>query len=190
MFKCIQLNQHTMPVNRFAINIILMLVIASSFVAISCNTDTTITIAHNSATPQNVAPSFSLKLTNGDTFNYLNTSEVTPPLFLFFFSPYCGTCRTELNELKALQPLYENDITFIAIDIDTGADLEELRVFANDQGYPWQIGISSRKLLREFRILTQSTKVAIDRHGVIIYRGGFAEGNIDEWTSIFKTLSS
>ena len=80
--------------------------------------------------------------------------------------------------------------SILAVDIDVGANLEELRMFANDQDYPWEIGISSRGLLEELGILTQSTKVAIDRDGIVIYRKGFAEGNIEEWISVFERLSS
>ena len=107
-----------------------------------------------------------------------------------FFSPYCGTCRAELNELKTVQPLYDNDVTFIAVDIDVGANLEELRMFANEQDYPWEVGISSSALLVELGILTRSTKIAIDRDGIVIYRKGFAEGNLEEWISVFESLSS
>ena len=189
MFKNIQCDQHSLSLNRCTISIIFMLCMVPSLIAIACNTEAATPIAHNSLAPENIAPSFSLKLTNGDTFNYRNTSEIGSPVFLFFFSPYCGTCRGELNELKAVQPLY-NNVTFIAVDIDVGANLEELRMFANDQGYPWEIGISSRGLLEELGILTQSTKVAIDRDGIVIYRKGFAEGNIEEWISVFERLSS
>ena len=190
MFKNIQRYQHNLCLNRYTVSIIFMLCMVPSLIVIACTTDTATPIEDNSISQENAAPSFSLKLTNGDTFNYQNTSEIGPPIFLFFFSPYCGTCRGELNELKTVQPLYDNDVTFIAVDIDVGANLEELRMFANEQDYPWEVGISSSALLEELSILTQSTKIAIDRDGIVIYRKGFAEGNLEEWISVFESLSS
>ena len=41
-------------------------------------------------------------------------------------------------------------------------------------------------MLEDFNVRIQSTKIAIDFNGVIIYRAGYGQGTIEEWISVFE----
>ena len=50
-----------------------MVCLVPSLIVIACTTDSASQFEDNSITQENAAPSFSLKLTNGDTFNSLDS---------------------------------------------------------------------------------------------------------------------
>ena len=90
--------------------------------------------------------------------------------------------------MKEVQPRFVEEVAFIAVDIAYGADLSELYAFAEDQGYPWAVGQADLKMLTAFGVTIQSTKIAIDADGVIVYRAGYGEGTSEEWASVFETI--
>ena len=90
--------------------------------------------------------------------------------------------------MKEIQPRFAEEIAFIAVDIAYGSDLAKLHAFAEDQGYPWAVGQADLKMLEAFGVTIQSTKIAIDADGMIVYRAGYGEGTSEEWASIFGTM--
>jgi hypothetical protein len=44
--------------------------------------------------------------------------------------------------------------------------------------------------LKDFKIVSQSTKIAVDSSGVITYREGFRGGDLKEWQGVFESLSA
>ena len=90
--------------------------------------------------------------------------------------------------MKEIQPQFAEAVAFVAIDIGY-SDLKELHAFAQEQGYPWATGLGDQELLQAFRVKVQSTKIAIDMDGVIVYRAGFGKGTNEEWISVFEILA-
>ena len=45
-------------------------------------------------------------------------------------------------------------------------------------------------MISDFRVSSQSTKVAIDANGVIVYRAGIGQGDPSEWEGVFKELTA
>ena len=45
-------------------------------------------------------------------------------------------------------------------------------------------------MLRDMKVLVQSTKIAIDAQGVIVYRDGYGRGGEDVWRQVFKDLAA
>ena len=86
--------------------------------------------------------------------------------------------------MKEAWPTFEGKVTFIPLDIAQGSNLTELRSFAHDQGYPWPVGRADLTMLDAFNVGIQSTKIAIDSDGVILYRAGYGEGTVEEWERI------
>jgi hypothetical protein len=91
--------------------------------------------------------------------------------------------------MKGIQPQFASELTFVAVDIGYG-DLKELHAFAQEEGYPWLVGVADRKILQAFDVKVQSTKIAIDADGVIVYRAGYGKGTSEEWISVFEKLSA
>ena len=89
--------------------------------------------------------------------------------------------------MKEIQPEFASKVRFVAVDIGY-SDIKKLRTLAKDRDYPWSIGLADRNMLENFNVRIQSTKIAIDSNGVIIYRAGYGQGTIAEWTSVFGEL--
>ena len=41
-------------------------------------------------------------------------------------------------------------------------------------------------MLEESDVKVQSTKIAIDSNGFVVYRAGYGQGTIEEWISVFE----
>ena len=78
---------------------------------------------------------------------------------------------------------------FYAVNVDLGADLDELGAFGQRMEYPWPIAHSDREMLVNLHVTQQSTKIAFGSDGVIIYREGMGRGNLDKWRELFRGLS-
>ena len=91
--------------------------------------------------------------------------------------------------MKETQPRFAEDAQFIAVDIGDGSDLGELHAFAQKQGYPWAVGRTDRETLKTLGVTVQSTKIAIDADGVIVYRPGYGKGTGKDWISVFEKLT-
>lgn len=91
--------------------------------------------------------------------------------------------------MKEIYPKFATEVEFIAVDIGYSRDLDELRTFVRMGKYPWKVGLSNREMLLAFGVFVQSTKVAIDSDGIIIYKAGYGEGTDKEWIKVFEKLS-
>jgi len=45
-------------------------------------------------------------------------------------------------------------------------------------------------MVRDYRIVISSTKLAFDSRGVITYRAGFGEGTDDDFRRVFQNLAA
>jgi hypothetical protein len=57
------------------------------------------------------------------------------------------------------------------------------------QGYPWPVAKITGSGIRDLKVFLQSTKIAIDGNGVITYRDGFSQGNLDKWQKALEDLA-
>ena len=70
---------------------------------------------------------------------------------------------------------------------------ETLQVLEQDRqknGYPWPVAELTGSGLRDFKVVSQSTKIAVDSSGVITYREGFGGGDLKKWQSVFESLAA
>ena len=44
-------------------------------------------------------------------------------------------------------------------------------------------------MLKDLKVFVQSTKIAVDSQGVIIYRDGYGQGGADTWRQVFQELA-
>ena len=78
----------------------------------------------------------------------------------------------------------------ILLDIGSGFGNEQLESFVGEQAYDGIVGIADRQILNLLDVKIQSTKIAIDSEGKIIYREGYGKGDKDEFRDVFSKLSS
>jgi hypothetical protein len=94
-----------------------------------------------------------------------------------------------LRRLKDVWPEFADQVAFYAIGVDPTESLDRLESYKENQGYPWPMAIPSRRMLSDFRVLQQSTKVAIGGDGIITYRDGYGRGNETRWRQVFVELA-
>ena len=90
--------------------------------------------------------------------------------------------------MKTIQPKFEDKVVFLAVDIGYNANFEDVLAFAEERNYPWPVGQANIKMLTEFDVNVQSTKIAIDADGLIVYRAGYGQGTSEEWMRVFDTM--
>ena len=98
------------------------------------------------------------------------------------------SCRAELQRMKKIQPRFATEVAFVAVDIGYNQNLMAIRAFAEEQGYPWDVGHTDTQVLKLLDVQVQSTKIAVDADGVIIYRAGYGEGDDTDWLVVFERL--
>ena len=92
--------------------------------------------------------------------------------------------------MKDIYPAFADKVNFYAIsqsEVETMDQLEHDRI---KQGYPWPIAKVDGDVLKKLKVLQQSTKIALDHQGVILYRGGYAEGGVDKWREVLSNLAN
>ena len=94
-----------------------------------------------------------------------------------------------MRSLKDLYPTFADKVEFYAISqsqVETMDHQEHDRI---KQGYPWPIAKIDDNVLKELKVLQQSTKIALDNQGVISYRAGYGNGGVDKWREVFSDLA-
>ena len=99
-------------------------------------------------------------------------------------------CRAELRRLKNIYPEFSQEVAFYAVAADPFEDVAALEKQRQREGYPWLVAEPVDAMLREMEVLVQSTKIAIDSRGVIIYRDGYGQGGEDVWRQAFQKLAA
>ena len=92
--------------------------------------------------------------------------------------------------MKEIDQNVGGNSTFIAIDIRFNSSLTELKSFSESKNYQWKVGTAKGNMLKDFGVTIQSTKIAIDRTGKIVYREGYGRGTPEEWFSIIKDMEN
>ena len=72
--------------------------------------------------------------------------------------------------------------------IDPGEDAQRLRAYRREQGYPWRLYLGNPQILRDYRVASRSTKVAVDARGIIVYRAGYGISPPEVWERVFQEL--
>ena len=74
------------------------------------------------------------------------------------------------------------------MNIDPSEPIEKLIEFGANQDYLWPVVNPSQTMLRDLSVASQSTKIALDSNGTVVYNAGYGSGNIDVWTDVLTLL--
>ena len=92
--------------------------------------------------------------------------------------------------IKDIYPDYKDSVEFYAVGWEPFVELSDLVSFKNKQGHPWPVALAPPTLFPQYNVLQHSTKVAIDRDGVIVFREGYGVNVSDtSWRNLFQELS-
>ncbi len=133
-------------------------------------------------------PDFSIMLSDGSVVRSSEILAEGKPVFLFFWATWCSVCKGELQSILKAYPEYEDSVTFYAVGQDPTESIGALTLITADRGYHWPVASAGPGMLRSLNILSQSSKLAFDGNGVITYRDGYGNGDVNTWRRVFEEL--
>ncbi len=123
------------------------------------------------------APDFTVETTTRDEFTL---SEQDEPVLIEFMTPLCSDCERVEEKLRDLHPIYEENISFISIDI-SDTPIEELRRVKEDRHIPWIVGRGDPELFTKYGGSTVPRIIIINRERFITFEedGIVSEGKLE-----------
>ena len=93
--------------------------------------------------------------------------------------------------MKEIYPQYADEVDFYAIGVHPGIveDIATLEEYRAERDHPWPVATAPSEVMAELGVTIQSTKIAFDSQGTIIYREGMGQGSDEEWHRVFTELS-
>jgi len=137
------------------------------------------------------APDFTLNTLDGGSLKLSDFSADGKPVMLYFFASWCPYCARDFSALEKVYPDYQDDVSFIAIDIDPTETASQISAYQGK--YPGLseavFAQSDAIVLSAYGVRTTTTKFAISKAGGIIYSGS---GAIDgqKWTTLLEALKN
>ena len=137
----------------------------------------------------NLAPDFTVTTTEGKKITLSELTKESKPVLLYFWASWCPYCKRDLAVANTVYPTYADRVTLVAIDLDLN---ENMALVANykksgkHEGMEFAPGYE--QVLRDYGVVYTTTKYAIDRNGVILWKGS---GEVDEktWEILLKGLA-
>ena len=93
-----------------------------------------------------------------------------------------------MRGISTVYPAFEDRINFYAVGFNESLDVLSEAQARSD--HPGEVATPSAKMISDFNVARQSTKVAIDGNGIIVYRAGYRQGDPSEWEGVFKELTA
>ena len=93
-----------------------------------------------------------------------------------------------MRSLTEIYPPFKDRVDFYAVAFNE--PLSDLQAYQGNSGHAGTVARAAGNMVRDFRVTQQSTKVAIDANGVIIYRSGLGRGGASEWTNVLQELAN
>ena len=93
--------------------------------------------------------------------------------------------------MKEIYPDYADDVAFYAVGLHPGLkeEMTVLKAYKEQNGYPWAIATGPTEMMAALGVTIQSTKIAFDTNGTIVYREGMGAGDEEIWRQVFSELS-
>lgn len=112
---------------------------------------------------------FSASTVSGDAFD--GASVAGRPVLLWFWAPWCPTCRGQIPQVEGLAADYGDDLTVIGVGSLDSADA--IADFAEDVDDFTQLEDEDGDLYRRFGIVEQSSFVLLDAQGEVAFSTGY-----------------
>lgn len=188
-------------------NLIPVLLIASVLFISGCTSQTQTTSRYSPANlPQSVAPTgeeqltppgndvgnkapdFTVTSTDGRIIKLSELTAEKKPLALYFTATWCPFCAQEYNTLKTVYPQYQDKIELLSVSLDLTENAQTLERYRVSRGQPGTFATGNREILVNYDVVSTTTKYAINKDGVILYKGSGALSG-GNWKIIFDALA-
>ncbi len=112
---------------------------------------------------------FTATTVTGEAFD--GASLAGRPTVLWFWAPWCPTCRGQIPQVEALEAEYGDDLNVVGIgSLDSAEAIAE---FADDVAGLTHIEDVDGELWRRFGVTEQSSFVVLDADGTVSFEAGY-----------------
>lgn len=128
--------------------------------------------ARPKAEPKPAVPE-TLEFTTGtvDGAEFDGATLVGKPTLLWFWAPWCPTCRGQISEVRDIAAAHSSDANVVGVgSLD---DAEAIAAFAGDADGITHLSDEDGVVWRKFGIVEQSSFVLLDEEGQEVYRAGY-----------------
>ena len=117
------------------------------------------------------ASAVSLKFTGEDIDGapYDGEQLADKPTVLWFWAPWCPTCRAQAGGVETLAKKYAGQVNVVGVG--GLADAADIRDFARQVDGPTHLIDEEGEIWRHFNVAAQSTYVVLDADGVVVSEG-------------------
>ncbi|MBA3781201.1 redoxin family protein [Nocardioides sp. InS609-2] len=117
------------------------------------------------------ASAVSLKFTGEDIDGapYDGKQLADKPTVLWFWAPWCPTCRAQAGGVETLAKKYAGQVNVVGVG--GLADAADIRDFARQVDGPIHLIDEEGEIWRHFNVTAQSTYVVLDADGVVVSEG-------------------
>ncbi len=133
------------------------------------------------------APDFTVTTTEGGTIKLSDLVKEGKPVVLYFFATWCSYCGEELTNLKNIYPQYSDKVVFAAVSLDLFENQEVIKKYKDKRGFAGDFSQGNREILSDYNVISTTTKYAIDKNGIVQYRGVGILSN-QNWNILFSQL--
>ena len=81
------------------------------------------------------------------------------------------------------------DVEVVAVGTDPGEGSDTVRSYRDARGYTFPMAVTHSDTVRAYRVTVQSTKVGVDRNGVVQVRSGKGTENKGWWQDVLAQLN-
>lgn len=135
-----------------------------------------------------IPPDFTIITIDGKEYRLSQFKEENKPVLLYFWATWCPFCRRDFSIVRNVYPKYADKVTFLAIDLDTKETAEYIQQYKDVMGLNGiDFAIGNGRILTDYQITHTTTKYAIDKNGLILYKGS-GVFNEQQWEILFNGL--
>lgn len=80
-------------------------------------------------------------------------------------------------------------MSLIAVGVDPAEGPEVLRAYRDEYGYPWTVARGDQQFLENYGMNATAAKTAVDRRGMIRWKGTHTVEDVQAWEQIFEELA-
>ena len=135
-----------------------------------------------------IPPDFIITTIDGRQYRLSQFKEENKPVLLYFWASWCPYCSRDFDVVKGIYPKYSDKVTFLAIDLDLNEDKELIKNYKDRKGLNGiDFATGKSNVLSDYAIKYTTTKYAIAKNGVILYKGS-GVFNEQQWEVLFNAL--
>ena len=135
-----------------------------------------------------IPPDFVVVTTEDNAVRLRDFQENRRPVIVYFMATWCPFCKHEYEEISKAYPQYSYKVDLVSVSIDLNENAAVLEKYRIDNNRPGIFAPGSQQILENYNVLYTTTKYAIDKNGVIVYKR-VGEMDAGSWKTMLEALS-